>query len=116
MSLNEFIENLGVSPEAINFSDTMAVIDAHYEFTPVFFSNGDIENAAGQNNGSCKIFFFARLHQLTEEQTLHCFGDFYRKDVLESPEGDGHQNIRNFIHHGWQGIRFDGEALVQRPS
>ena len=53
-----------------------------------------------------------RLNNLTEVQTLHCFGDYYRKDVLGNPDGDDHQNIRNFIQSGWGGIYFDGEALA----
>ncbi|GAK84871.1 type III effector HopPmaJ [Vibrio ponticus] len=40
------------------------------------------------------------------------FGDFYRKDVLGNPDGDDHQNIRNFIAHGWNGIKFEGQALA----
>jgi hypothetical protein len=89
----------------------MAVIEAHYDFSPTAFRNGDTENAADTNNGSCKIFAFGLLNELTEAQTLACFGDYYRKDVLENPAGDDHQNIRNFIKYGWKGISFSADAL-----
>jgi len=42
---------------------------------------------------------------------LALFGDYYRSDVLKNPEGSDHQNIRNFMHKGWAGVTFKGEAL-----
>ena len=72
-----------------------------------------MENAAGQNEGSCKILAFARLHQLTPEQTLHCFGGYYRKEVLGDPAGNSHQNIRQFMKTGWAGITFDYAPLAK---
>ena len=112
MPLSRFLETLNAAPETISFDDTIAVIQQNYTFTETAFTNGTTKNEAGQNNGSCKIFAFGKLNQLTEEQTLHCFGDYYRQDVLENPEGNDHQNIRNFIQQGWPGIVFHGEALV----
>ncbi len=46
---------------------------------------------AGQNNGSCKIFAFGLAQDLSPEQTLACFGQFYRNDVLGFPENTDHQ-------------------------
>lgn len=109
--MKQFLQTLATAPESISFNDTIAVIDAHYDFTPSAFRNGEMQNEAGQNNGSCKIFSFARMHQLTPQQTLHCFGSYYRDDVLKHPQGSDHQNIRNFIKHGWDGIAFAGNAL-----
>ena len=109
--MKQFLQTLETSPGSIAFSDTIAVIDAHYDFTPTAFCNGELQNQAGQNNGSCKVFSFARLHGLTRDQTLYCFGAYYRDDVLKHPEGTDHQNIRNFIKTGWEGISFDGNAL-----
>lgn len=109
MSLLETIQH---SPQNISFQEVIAFIDSHYDFTPTRFTNGKTVNEAGQNNGSCKIFFFAKLQGLTKEQTLALFGDYYRKDVLENPEGLDHQNIRNFIQFGWEGIRFEEVALT----
>ncbi|CCN49712.1 putative HopJ type III effector protein [Vibrio nigripulchritudo MADA3029] len=114
MELKELLTALSQSPETVQFQDVISVIDSNYEFTPTEFKNGDTVNEAGQNNGSCKIFAFAKLNQLDVQSALACFGDFYRKDVLENPEGEDHQNIRNFMRFGWDGIEFKGEALVAR--
>jgi hypothetical protein len=114
MDLDVFLRRLETSPDSIAFGDTIATIEANYDFAPTAFRNGDLLNAAGQNNGSCKIFSFARLHDLSASQTLHCFGDYYRKDVLGNPGGADHQNIRNFMKTGWAGISFEGAALKPR--
>lgn len=112
MSLDTFLSTLKTNPETIEFTDTMAVIDALYQFTPTQFNNGGLLNEAGQNNGSCKIFAFGKLQGLTEAETLACFGAFYREDVLGNPNGDDHQNIRNFMQFGWGGVEFSGEVFV----
>ncbi len=114
MSLEQFFTALKQEPETIQFSDTIAAIDTHYQFTPTRFKNGSLINEAGQNSGSCKIFSFAKLHNLPEEQTLACFGDYYRIDVLQHPEATDHQNIRNFMQSGWSGIQFDNDALNEK--
>ena len=111
MLLDAFLIKLKTTPEEITFTETIATVDTNYEFTPTAFRNGELENAAGQNSGSCKIFSFAKLHNLASEQTLYCFGDYYRVDVLQHPQSTDHQNIRNFVEFGWDGIRFDGTAL-----
>ena len=108
------VEKIQHSPASITFSEVIAHIDAHYNFTPTRFTNGTAVNEVGQNNGSCKIFSFAKLHGLTQDQTLALFGDYYRLDVLGNPSGTDHQNIRNFILLGWEGILFEGEALKEK--
>lgn len=105
------LEQLKNDPQTIAFNDVIAYIDAHYDFTPTKFTNGDTVNEANQNNGSCKVFSFAKLQGLEKEEVLALFGAFYREDVLQNPTGTDHQNIRNFIQHGWAGIAFEGEAL-----
>lgn len=118
MMLNDFINRVR-SGQAIAFQDTMTVIAEHYEYKPAEFSNGKqcpLVNEAGRNEGSCKIFAFAKLHQLTEAQTLNLFGDYYRIDVLKYPEGNDHQNIRNFMQDGWAGISFKSEALTLKHA
>lgn len=112
MKIKNFIAGLKEHPEHNTFSRTMEVIDEHYDFIPTAFNNGALENLAGENSGSCKIFAFAKRQQLSKELTLACFGAFYYKDVLEKP-GDGHQNIRNFMKTGWEGIYFKGTALEE---
>jgi len=100
-----------------DFATTLAVIDSCYEYTPVAFSNGleerRIVNRAGENEGSCKVFGFASLHALTEEETLALFGEHYHH-VLATPEGDDHRNIRTFMLDGWAGIQFDQQPLKAR--
>lgn len=111
MSVSEFIDMLKSDVKSISFQDTIAVIDENYSFTPADFSNGNQINKAGENNGSCKIFAFAKLNQLDKLHTLSCFGSYYYQDVLQNPEGIDHQNIRNFMEFGWDGIRFENEAF-----
>ena len=112
--MDKFLELLAAKPNEVMFEQTMQVIDEHFEFSPVGFVNGETENQAGQNNGSCKIFAFAQIQGLDESSTLACFGQFYRDDVLKNPSGSDHANIRNFIQHGWVGIQFDGVALTAK--
>ena len=112
MSITSFLQKLKQTPNAITFPETIAVIEENYDFTPTTFSNGTQHNEAGQNSGSCKLFAFAQLQKLSQDETLACFGAFYRDEVLGDPEGTNHQNIRNFIVHGWNGIQFEGEALT----
>lgn len=112
MTLEHFLKTLRSEPESIEFDDTMAVIDAEYDFTPTSFTNGDVKNAADENNGSCKIFAFAQLQSLDADQTLACFGRYYREDVLKNPDGTDHSNIRSFMKNGWIGIEFYDMALT----
>lgn len=105
------IEKIKTAPESISFSEVITYIDENFSFSPTSFTNGKTINEANQNNGSCKIFSFAKLQNLAREQTLNLFGDYYRKDVLGNSEGTDHQNIRNFMVSGWEGIAFDGDAL-----
>lgn len=114
MMLNDFIQRVK-SGDAIDFQDTMAVIADYYTYRPAEFSNGIVQplvNEAGRNEGSCKIFAFARMHQLSVPQTLALFGAYYREDVLQHPEGNDHQNIRHFMRDGWEGIAFKSEPLT----
>ena len=111
MNLETYLEKLDSNPEAITFDDTISLIDGLYTFNPCEFKNGELINEAGQNNGSCKIFAFAKINNIDEEKALHCFGDYYRKDVLLHPEANDHQNIRNFMLSGWKGIQFSQNAL-----
>lgn len=111
MNTEQLLQQLSTQPETLDFSDFLALIDSEYDFQPTAFSNGDIENAAHQNQGSCKVFAFALLHGLNEAQTLALFGKFYREEVLLQPLAENHANIRQFIKHGFAGLRFHGKAL-----
>ncbi|MFG6685236.1 HopJ type III effector protein [Mariniflexile sp. HNIBRBA6329] len=111
MNLEVFKQKLKNTPNSIEFSETMTVIESNYEFTPTAFKNGELQNNAGENSGSCKLFAFAKLQGFTKDETLACFGKFYFDDVLKDPNGTGHQNIRNFMKTGFDGLTFEGEAL-----
>lgn len=113
--LEDLLSQLKTSPQTIEFSDTIAVIESLYDFTETPFQNGDVENAAGQNSGSCKIFAFAKLQGLDQTETLALFGKYYREDVLEHLDGSDHANIRAFLQDGWAGLRIDADhALVAK--
>lgn len=101
------------SQELISFQEVIAFIDNNYNFTPTSFKNGNQFNEAGQNNGSCKVFSYAKLNNLSKEETLLLFCEHYQ-DVLKTPEATDHQNIRNFMQFGWDGITFEGEALTEK--
>jgi hypothetical protein len=116
VSINEFLKRIE-SEQPIDFKETIAIITQNYDYQPTEFSNGitqTLTNAAGQNEGSCKIFAFAKLQHLSQKQTLSLFGDYYRQDVLGNPQGSDHMNIRNFMRDGWEGIAFHGEALSKK--
>ena len=114
ISLKNLIEQLTKQPETVEFEDVMKVIADNFDYTPSKFSNGDTVNEAGTNEGSCKIFAFAKLANLTPEQTLHCFGRFYRQDVVENPAGKDHGNSRNFIKYGWDKVNFEKNVLTAK--
>ena len=111
MTLEKLQRQLNESPLTVEFDQVMATISEHYHYTPTEFINAGTSSAAGTNEGSCKIFALGKLLALNEDQTLACFGQYYRKDVQENPTGNDHGNIRSFIKQGWSGIDFNGEAL-----
>jgi len=118
MTIDELIQKINTQADRIDFAEVIQTIESCYHYIPTRFSNGKdsnkVINEAGTNEGSCKIFAFAKLNQLDEQQTLTCFGKYYREDVLGHPDNNDHANIRNFMLHGWPGIEFEGEALQQR--
>jgi len=118
MTLTDYLTTLANEPKSISFADTMAVIDAHYAFSACNFSNHGLLSSASENNGSCKIFAFAKLNGLSKQNTLDCFGQFYREDVLNHPEANNHMNIRTFMlapeTTPFLGISFDGTPLTAK--
>lgn len=107
-----------ITERDIQFAELMQLIQKYYIYQPTQFSNGVdgdcVINEADKNEGSCKLFAFAKLNKLGKEQTLLCFGEYYREDVLKNPDGNDHANIRTFMKYGWDGIHFDGDALMQK--
>lgn len=113
-TISTFKERLQTHASEVMFEEIIAIVDEYFEFTPTAFQNGELHNEAGQNSGSCKLFSVAKILGLDEQQTLIAFGQYYRDDVLSNPEGDDHQNIRNFMKSGWSGIDFERSALNQK--
>lgn len=95
------------------FADVIAFIDAHYHHTATAFKNGQQSNAVNENQGSAKVFSFAKLNDLDQAQTLSLFAEHYAS-VLATPEATDHQNIRQFMQNGWNGIQFEGTALTAK--
>lgn len=111
-----FNANVEMSGDDIMFEDVIEMIDQHYENQLLQFKNGDIENLPGENEGSAKILSYAALSNLDKESTLKLWGQFYR-EVKNDPDGDSHQNIRQFMKYGWEGVPFEnGIALTRKNS
>ena len=102
--INNLLKDL--SKQSIAFKDVIEFIEGHYQHHATAFKNGDVYNDAMQNQGSAKVFAFGQLHNLTKEETLQLFAEHYHA-VLKHPDGIDHQNIRQFIAHGWEGIAFE---------
>jgi len=115
MSLENFLNKLNQG-DSVEFDEVIDIIKEFYQYIPAKFTNGLADdlvvNEAGENEGSCKIFSFAKLNNLSKEETLNCFGKYYYEDVLNNPEGTDHSNIRAFMKHGWSGVSFETNALV----
>jgi len=97
----------------VKFADVIAFIEERYVHTPTAFKNGAAHNEATQNQGSAKVFSFAQLNGLSEANTLQLFAEHYQS-VLDTPDADDHQNIRQFMEKGWDGIVFEGIALERK--
>ena len=78
---------------SLTFKEVIEFIETYYQHHPTAFRNGEAHNEATQNQGSAKVFAFAQLNNLN---------------------GADHQNIRQFMIHGWPGIAFEGQALLAK--
>ncbi|MBB2494742.1 HopJ type III effector protein [Aquipseudomonas ullengensis] len=95
------------------FADTLAFVAAHYDYQPSAFRNGNVENASGQNEGSCKTLGLALLEGFSLEETLRAFGEHYRA-VLANPDGNDHGNIRALQDTGLSGVQFAQPSLARK--
>lgn len=109
--INALIQKL--KSNSLSFKEVIEFIETHYQHQPTAFKNGEAFNEATQNQGSAKVFSFAQLNNLGKEDTLHLFAEHY-KSVLNTPHATDHQNIRQFMQHGWAGIAFEGQALAAK--
>lgn len=105
----------GLDKKAIGYNDVINFIDDYYRYTPVKFVNGDIINAPGENEGSAKIFGFAKHHGLSQVDTLKLFAEHYHS-VQSTPNGSDHSNVRNFLHWGWKAFSMEKNPLTPRPN
>jgi len=110
-----FNANLEMDGDSVMFEDVIAMIDEHYESGLIEFKNGDIVNKQGENEGSAKVLSYAALSNLDKETTLKLWGQYYR-DVLATPDGDDHGNIRNFMKTGWEGVPFENGIALTRKN
>ncbi len=112
MTVNEAVKIHLASLDAqrSDFEDTLALIERYFDYTPAGFHNGPLFNGPGENEGSCKLFALGQFCNLSESDTLRCFGRHYQQ-VLDDPTGSSHGNIRQFIGTGWSGIRFEQSPL-----
>lgn len=109
-----FNANVEMSADDLMFEDVIALIDTHYESQLLEFKNGDMLNQQGENEGSAKILSYAALSNMDKETTLKLWGQYYR-EVLADKDGTSHQNIRNFMKYGWDGVPFEnGIALTKK--
>jgi hypothetical protein len=111
IQLQSVLESL--KKNAIQFDQVITLINTHYQHHSTAFKNGDTYNEATQNQGSARVFAFAKLNNLSTEDTLSLFAEHYQT-VLATPDAADHQNIRQFMIHGWPGIAFEGEPLVAK--
>lgn len=102
-----------IKGNSLSFKEVIGFIESYYQHQPTAFKNGEAYNEASQNQGSAKVFAFAQLNNLSQEDTLYLFAEHYQS-VLNTPGGTDHQNIRQFMTHGWSGIVFEGQALLAK--
>ena len=72
-----------------------------------------VENAAGENEGSCKTLGLAVLEGFSTEEALLAFGEHYQA-VLANPNGSDHRNIRALMETGLPGVRFNSVPLKRK--
>lgn len=102
-----------IKANQVAFSEVIAFIDAHFNYTPMRFVNGEVVSEVGINEGSAKVFGFGLLYDLSKEDTLKLFAEHY-DHVLETPDGIDHPNIRQFMQTGWDGLRMPQNCLLPK--
>ena len=116
-----------MSGDDLMFNEFINHCDEQYEYGLIEFKNGDVVNKPGENDGSAKVLSYAALADLDKDATLkvrlptlfhtsasgvptaaltrsprrprplpQLWGQYYR-DVLATPDGTDHANIRNFM-------------------
>lgn len=96
--------------QKLPFKEIIAYIDENFEYTASSFKNGALMNTENENQGSAKTLYFAKLNNLSVEDTLKLFAEHYQA-VLDDKDGSSHQNIRNCMQNGWEAVVFEKEVL-----
>ena len=105
-----------MSGDDLMFEEFIAHCDEQYEDGLIEVKNGNVINKPNENHGSAKVLSYAALANFDKETTLKLWGQYYR-DVKANPNGDDHQNIRNFMKFGWDGVDFyNGIALTKKAN
>jgi len=110
-----FNANVEMDADSLKFEEVMELIDTHFESGLIEFKNGNIVNKPGENEGSAKLLSYAALSEFDKDTTLKLWGQYYR-EVLADPDGDSHQNIRNFMKSGWDGVPFENGIALTRKN
>ncbi|GMI13886.1 hypothetical protein TrVE_jg13406 [Triparma verrucosa] len=111
-----FLQNYEMDPKGFKFEEFIEMINGCYETGLIEWKNGSITNAEGENEGSAHVLSFAALAGLDKEKTLGLWAQYYQ-DVLDTPGGDDHGNIRNFMENGWEGVDFyNGISLTKKNT
>ncbi|MGJ8524635.1 hypothetical protein LMG33818_000343 [Halomonadaceae bacterium LMG 33818] len=111
-ALAHFRQTLQAKPR---FSDTLAFIEAYFEFTPTAFTNHMLMNQADENQGSCRIIALAKYADFSDEEALLAFGEHYRH-VRSDPHGNDHANIRTLMEYGLDSVSFEHFPLVVKQE
>ena len=91
--------------DSLRSSQFIEMVEGCYETGLIEWSNGSQKNPPGTNEGSAHVLSLAALADLPKEKALLLWAEHYR-DVLATPDGDDHQNIRQFMEKGWDGVDF----------
>lgn len=111
MDINNLLKSLRV--QKLAFKDVLSFIEQHYLCKTSAFRNGLQNNKENENQGSARVLYFAKLNNLSQEDTLLLFAEHYAA-VLQTPDGTDHQNIRQFQLNGWESVYFEDEVLVAK--
>jgi len=82
------------------------MIDSSYAVKVKKFKNGALQNSEKENQATGKVLSFAKLTNLSEEDTLRLWAEHF-VDTAKDPTGTTHQNIREFMKNGWKGVEFE---------
>eukprot|EP01052_Picozoa_sp_SAG31_P006740 SAG31_NODE_313_length_17858_cov_34.811307_6_plen_198_part_00 len=108
---SSILDRLRAGDATVELEDVVAVIDSAYDYQPVAFTNGAVENYEGSNAGSSKLLAWAILHGLTRDQVLLAYGRHYRN---LDPNGTDHPNIREIEAKGLVGVDFEVSPLLPK--